>query len=110
MFVKRITDKFILGLDMLRSYDTAMDLKNDMLQLYQDAITLFHPRAQSCHTLLTLASDGVIPTQCLSLLAAKMEGQLEVPNSLKKPCLKIFHRGVYIASTLVQARVYIGFQ
>jgi hypothetical protein len=24
--------------------------------------------------------------------------------------LKIFHRGVYIASTLVQARVYIGFQ
>lgn len=47
MFVKRITDKFILGLDMLRSHDMALDLKNDMLQLDQEAITLWRPGAQS---------------------------------------------------------------
>jgi hypothetical protein len=43
VFVANITNDFILGLDILRAYDTSVDLERQMLHLAEEEVTLWSP-------------------------------------------------------------------
>jgi hypothetical protein len=45
VFVASITNEFNLGLDILCTYDTSMDLEHQMLHLAEEVVLLWSPKA-----------------------------------------------------------------
>jgi hypothetical protein len=43
LFILMILDDFIFGLDILRAYDAAVDLKHHVLQICEEKVSLWHP-------------------------------------------------------------------
>jgi hypothetical protein len=64
LFITKITDQFILGLEILRAYDTVTDLKHSVLQMGQEEVLLWHSHAWPQPSLYMMASNDVIPVQC----------------------------------------------
>jgi hypothetical protein len=61
LFVISITNEFILGLDILRSYDVSVDLGPQTLHLAEEGVSLWHAGAGPRLSSLVVASDQVIP-------------------------------------------------
>jgi hypothetical protein len=104
VFVAEITDKFILGLDVLRAYDASVDLGRHMLRLDQKEVTLWRPGVQSKSARLYLVGDEVNSARCESVVMAKLEAPLGAINVLLEPSPEWSRGGVMIARTLVRAR------
>jgi hypothetical protein len=60
VFVAEVTDEFILGLDVLWTYDVSVDLGCHLLQLDQEEVTPWRPGAQPKSARLSLVGDEVI--------------------------------------------------
>jgi hypothetical protein len=61
MLIAEITDKFIIGLDVLRAYDVSMDLGSHM---GQEEVALWNSGARPTSSRLSLDSDEVISALC----------------------------------------------
>jgi hypothetical protein len=103
VFVAKVTDEFILGLDVLRAYDASVDLGRNMLRLGQKEVTLWRSGAQTKSTRLSLVGDEVIPARCERVMMAKLEAPLGATNVLLEPSQKCSRDGVFIARALVRA-------
>jgi hypothetical protein len=95
--ITKITDEFILGLDILQAYNTVVALKYHVLQLGQEGASLWHPRSQLRSSLLALASDKLIRGQCKRVVTAQLNSPLAKALGLVEPSLKTSHRGLYVA-------------
>jgi hypothetical protein len=63
MFIIKITDKFILGLDILQAYDVMLDMKHNVLWLGKQQVLSEHPEVQ-LQSSRTLANHEMILAQC----------------------------------------------
>jgi hypothetical protein len=105
VFVANITDELILGLDILRAYDAVVDIERQTLQLADEEVSLWSPRAGPRPSSLVVANDHVIPAQSEGIVMARMQNPLEVENRLVEPSPQAHPpEGMYIAKTLVQDR------
>jgi hypothetical protein len=48
VFIANITNKFILGLDILHAYDASVDLGHQMLHVAEEVASLWSPRVGLC--------------------------------------------------------------
>jgi hypothetical protein len=104
IFVANITNEFILGLDILRSYDASVDLGRQTL-LAEEEVSLWSPGAGPRPSSLVVAKNQVIPAQCEGILMARLESPLRVENDLVELSPQAHpSEGIYIARTLVQDR------
>jgi hypothetical protein len=105
VFVANITDELILGLDILRAYDAAVDIGRQTLQLADEEVSLWSPGAGPRPSSLVVANDHVIPAQSEGIVMARMPNPLGVENRLVEPSPQAHPpEGMYIARTLVQDR------
>jgi hypothetical protein len=63
VFVVKITNKFILGLDILRAYDASVNTGRQTLPLVEEEVSLWSPEAGPWPSSLVKANDQVIPAQ-----------------------------------------------
>jgi hypothetical protein len=102
-FIVNITDEFILGLDILHSYDASVDLGRQTLRLAEEEVSLWSPGARPHASSLVVAKDQVIPAKCKGMLMARLESPLGVESDLVEQSPKAHPpKGIYIARTLVQ--------
>jgi hypothetical protein len=100
VFVVNIINGFILGLDILRAYDAAVDLGHQTLRLAEEVI-ITQPRPSS----LVVTKDQVIPAQCEGIVMARLESPFRVENGLVEPSPEAhLAKALYIGRTLVQDR------
>jgi hypothetical protein len=64
VFITSITNKFILGLDIMRTYNASVDQGRQMLLLAEEELSLWSPGMGPRPFILVVASDQVIPAQC----------------------------------------------
>jgi hypothetical protein len=76
-FVTNITSDFILGLDILRAYDTSADLGRQTLRLAEEEVSLRSPRAGPRPSSLMVAKDQVISAQCEERVMARLKNPSE---------------------------------
>jgi hypothetical protein len=57
VIVANIKNEFILGLDILRSYDTSVDLGRHMLRLAGEEVSLWSPEAGPWPSIPVVAND-----------------------------------------------------
>jgi hypothetical protein len=67
VFVADITNEFILGLDILRAYDSSVDLGRQTLRLAEEEVSLWTPGVGPRLSNLVMAKDHVLPAQCAGL-------------------------------------------
>jgi hypothetical protein len=94
VFVADVTDKFILGLNVLRAYDASVNLGRHLLRLGQEEVTLWRPAAQPKSARLSLVGDEVIPAQCERMVMARLEAHLGATNVLIEPSQKCLLLGL----------------
>jgi hypothetical protein len=70
VFVANITNKFILGLDIMREYDASVDLGRQPLHLAEEEVSLWSLRTGPWPSSLLVANDQVIPAQCDGVVTA----------------------------------------
>jgi hypothetical protein len=100
VFVAYITE-FILGLDILRAYDAAVDIGRQTLRLPEEVL-LWSPSAEPHPSSLVLTKDQVIPVRWEEITIARFESLLGVENGLVEPSPQAHPPdGIYIARTLV---------
>jgi hypothetical protein len=105
VFVADITNEFILGLYILRSYDASVDLGRQTLRLAEEEGSLWTPGAGPPASSLVVAKDHAIPAQCEGIVMARMENPLGVENGLVEPSQQAHPpEGINIARTLVHDR------
>jgi hypothetical protein len=80
VFVANITNEFILGLAILRAYDSSVDLVRQMLRLAEEKLSLWRPHGQAPAFNLIVANDQVIPAQSKGAVMARLESPLGVEN------------------------------
>jgi hypothetical protein len=103
VFVTNITNEFILGLDILRTYDASVDLGRQTLSLVEEEVSLWSPGAGPRPSSLVVAKDQVIPAQCKGIVMARLESPLGVENGLVETSPQAhLPEGIYKARTLVQ--------
>jgi hypothetical protein len=103
VFVEEINNEFILGLDILHTYDASVDIGQQMLRLAEEKVSLGSPGAGPCPSSLIVEEDQVIPTQCEGTVMARSESPLRVENGLIEPNPQAHPpEGIYIARTLVK--------
>ena len=61
VFLADVTDEFILGLDILRTYDASVDLGRHLLQLGREEVTLWRPGTRTKSARLSLVNDEFRP-------------------------------------------------
>jgi hypothetical protein len=64
VFITRIPNECVLGLDVVRTYSASVDLGRQMLPLAEEEVLLWSPGMGSKPSFLVVASDQVIPAQC----------------------------------------------
>jgi hypothetical protein len=101
VFVPEVTDEFILGLDVLRAYNTSVDLGHHLLRLGREEVTLWRPGTQPKSARLSLVGDEVIPARCERVVMARLGAPLGATNILIEPSQRCPRDGVFIARTLV---------
>jgi hypothetical protein len=69
VFVANITNKFILGLDILRAYNASVGIGHQMLRLGEETVSLWSPQ-------LAVANNQVRPAQCEAVLMARLDSPL----------------------------------
>jgi hypothetical protein len=105
VFIANITDEPILGLDIPRAYDACVDIGRKKLCLAEKEVSLWIPVAVPHTSILVVAKDHVIPTQCERKMVARMESPLGIEKGLGEPNLKAHPpEGIYIARNVVQGR------
>jgi hypothetical protein len=72
VFIAKITDEFIIRLNVLRTYIAAMDLKLHMIRRDKEKLSLWLPDARRPSS-RTMASDEVIMARCPRVLIALLE-------------------------------------
>jgi hypothetical protein len=81
VFVTKVMDEFILGLDVLRAYDASVDLGCHLLRLGWEEVMLWRPGAQPKSARLSLVGDKVIPACCERVVMARLWHLLGRPSS-----------------------------
>jgi hypothetical protein len=103
VFVANITNEFLLGLDLLRTYDACVDQGRKTLCLAEEEVSLWNPGARPQPSSLVVASDLVMHTQYEGVVLALLKSSLQVKNGLVEPRPETHPpEGLYIAKTLVQ--------
>jgi hypothetical protein len=64
MFITKITDSFMPGLDVMQAYDTMIDLKRHVLRLGEEEVSLWCLEDRPRSSLLMMGNDEVIPASC----------------------------------------------
>jgi hypothetical protein len=100
VFIASATDEFILGLDVMHTHDASVDLRCHMLQLDDEEVALRHPGARPRLSARLMASSEVAVVWCDRITAVRLEGGLEVVDSLTRMGSRAAHQGE--ARTLVQ--------
>jgi hypothetical protein len=77
VFITEITEKSILGLHVLHTYDTFVDLVCHMLQLGQEEVLLWRPQVQPQSSSIVVPSDHVTQACCEGVVTAQLESHLE---------------------------------
>jgi len=103
VFVAEVTDKFVLGLDVLRTYVASMDTGCHLLWLGWEEVMLWRLGTQPKSTRLSLVGDEVTPVRCEREVMAKLGAPLGATDVLIEPSQKCPQDGVSIARMLVQA-------
>jgi hypothetical protein len=101
VFVVEVTDKFILGLDVLQVYNASVDLGRHLLRLGQEEMTLLRSGTQPKPSQLSLVRDKVILARCERVVMARLEAPLGATNVLIKPSQKSSQNSVFITRMLV---------
>jgi hypothetical protein len=105
VFVANIANEFILGLDILRVYDTSVDLRRQTLRLAEEEVSLWSLGAGPRPSSLAVARGQVIPAKCEGILMARLESPLGVESDLVEQTPKAHSpKGIYIAGTFVRDR------
>jgi hypothetical protein len=102
VFVVYVTEKFILGLDVLRAYDTSVDLGRHLLRWGREELTLWRTGTRTKSARLSVVDDEVIPARCERVVMAKLGSSLGATVLIEpnQGCPRV---GVLIARTLVRA-------
>ena len=103
VFVAKVTDDFIFGMDVLRVYDASVDIRRHLLRLGREELTLWRPGTHPKSARFSLVGDEVIPARCERVVMAKLGAPLGATNVLIEPSQKRPQDGVFIARTLVRA-------
>jgi hypothetical protein len=82
---RRVTDEFILELDVLRAYDASVDLGRHLLRLGREKVTLWRAGTQPKSARLCLVGDEVIPARCDRVVMARLEHLWGRPTSSSNP-------------------------
>jgi hypothetical protein len=70
VYVTNITNEFVLGLEILNTYDAYIDLGRQILHLAEEEVSLCSPRAGPLPSSLVVTSDHMIPAQCMVVVMA----------------------------------------
>jgi hypothetical protein len=108
VLVADITDELILGLDVLRACDAAVDVGRQVLRIGREEVSLWNPRARPRSSQLTLLNDEVIPARCERVVLTRPDATMKTASALVEPSMKATPKGLYIASTLVEAREWVS--
>ena len=76
MFVAEITDKYILGLEVLRDYDASVDLERQLLQLCQVEVMVCRTGAKPKSSSISLVGEEMIPARSEKVVMARLEAHL----------------------------------
>jgi hypothetical protein len=68
IFVADIINEFILGLDILRTYDAYIDIRRQTLCLAEEEVSLWSPGVGPRPSSLVVARDQVIPARCEGII------------------------------------------
>jgi hypothetical protein len=82
VFFTRITNEFILGLDVLCAHNVSVDLGHHVLQLGNEEVPLWLPGVQSRSFTHVRGSSEVVLTRWGRVIMVQLEGLLEVVDSL----------------------------
>jgi hypothetical protein len=72
VFITNITNEFILGLDILCTYDASVDLGRQTPHLAEEELSLWNQGAGPHPSSLVVAKDQVIPAKCEGILMARL--------------------------------------
>ena len=75
VFVARVAEEVILGLDALRSHDATVDVGRRILRLGRDEVTLRGPNEPPGICKVTLVGEVVVPARSEVVVRARLEGQ-----------------------------------
>jgi hypothetical protein len=104
VLVADITDELIPGLDVLRAYDSSVDVGRHVLRMGREEVSLWNPRDRPRSSRLTLLNDEVIPARCERVVLTRPDATMKAESALVEPSLKAPTKGLYIARTLAEAR------
>jgi hypothetical protein len=76
VLVADISNELILGLDILRAYDTSVDIGRQTLRLAGEEVSLWCPGVGPRPSSLIVEEDLVIPAQCEGTVMARVESHL----------------------------------
>jgi hypothetical protein len=93
VFVANITDEFILGLDVLQSHDASTDLRRHVLQLGDEEVPLWRPGVRAHSSPYMKANSEMAETRYGTVAIVRLEGHMEVVDSLSGTCSRAAHRG-----------------
>jgi hypothetical protein len=94
----------ILGLDVLRAFNASVDVGRHVLRIGREEVSLWNPKARPRSSTLTLLNDEVIPARCERVVLTQPDAIIKAASALVEPSMKAPPKGLYIASTLVEAR------
>jgi hypothetical protein len=94
---------FILRLEILRPYNASVYMERKTLRLAEEEISLWSPGAGPRPSILVVAKDRIITTQCERIVMARFQSHLGVESELVEPSPQApTPEGFYIARTLAQ--------
>jgi hypothetical protein len=73
VFVAIVTNKFILGLDILHAYDASLNLGRQTLCLAEEEVSQWSPEVGHQPSSLVVARDQLIPAQCEGVVMRQLE-------------------------------------
>jgi hypothetical protein len=88
VFIANITNEFILGLDILSTYNAWVDLGRQMLCLAEEEVLLWSPEVGPQPSSLVVTNDQVIPKQCEGMVMVRLESPLGVKDGLVELSLR----------------------
>jgi hypothetical protein len=104
VLVAHITDELILLLDVLRDCNASVEVGRRVLGIGQEEVSLWNHRACTRSSQFSLLNDEVIPARCEGVVLTRPGAIMKAASALVEPSWKSPLKGLYISSTLVEAR------